>query len=228
MWAPAEPARGAARESLADVWELGARRRAGAAYRYGKRALDILGGLVGLALLAALWPLVAVAIKLDSAGPVLFRQRRPGLGKRGFWLYKFRTMRTDAERELPRLLKGGGEAPVLIDIPDDPRVTAVGRVLRKTSLDELPQFINVLRGEMSLVGPRPFRRAIYSHHPLAEMRFLVRPGLTGPWQIGGRKNSTFEDALAKDLGYIAGWSLWLDVRILARTLPAVVRANGAR
>jgi len=138
-------------------------------------------------------------------------------------------MYQDAEERLPLLLRSGADSsPILIDIPNDPRVTRVGRLLRKTSLDEIPQFINVLRGEMSLVGPRPFARALWSHERAAGARFLVRPGLTGLWQIGGRKNSTFRDALRKDLRYIRSWSLWLDIRILLWTVPAVLRARGAR
>lgn len=225
-WPRALPAAPAVAEPVDD---LAPERRRTLAYRFGKRALDIAGGLVGVAILALAWPAIALAIRLDSPGPVLFRQWRPGLGKRGFWLYKFRTMYQDAEERLPLLLRSGADSsPILIDIPNDPRVTRVGRLLRKTSLDEIPQFINVLRGEMSLVGPRPFARALWSHEPAAGARFLVRPGLTGLWQIGGRKNSTFRDALRKDLRYIRSWSLWLDIRILLWTVPAVLRARGAR
>jgi lipopolysaccharide/colanic/teichoic acid biosynthesis glycosyltransferase len=198
-------------------------------YRIAKRALDIMGALAGMTILALLWPAIALAIWLDSPGPVLFRQARPGLGKRPFWLYKFRTMYRDAEMRLPQLL--GGQVrrnPILIDIPNDPRVTRVGRLLRRTSLDELPQFINILLGQMSLVGPRPFSRALYSDHPLLRARFLVRPGLTGLWQINGRKNTTFDEALMLDLKYVRRCCIWEDLRIILRTVPAILRTRGAR
>jgi len=194
-----------------------------------KRSLDIMGALAGMTILSLLWPAIALAIWLDSPGPVLFRQARPGLGKRPFWLYKFRTMYRDAEMRLPQLL--GGQVrrnPILIDIPNDPRVTRVGRLLRRTSLDELPQFINILLGQMSLVGPRPFSRALYSDHPLLRARFLVRPGLTGLWQINGRKNTTFDEALMLDLKYVRRCCIWEDLRIILRTVPAILRTRGAR
>jgi lipopolysaccharide/colanic/teichoic acid biosynthesis glycosyltransferase len=194
-----------------------------------KRSLDIMGALAGMTILSLLWPAIALAIWLDSPGPVLFRQARPGLGKRPFWLYKFRTMYRDAEMRLPQLL--GGQVrrnPILIDIPNDPRVTRVGRLLRRTSLDELPQFINILLGQMSLVGPRPFSRALYSDHPLLRARFLVRPGLTGLWQINGRKNTTFDEALMLDLKYVRRCCIWEDLRIILRTVPAILRRRGAR
>ena len=204
-------------------------RRDCVSYRIAKRALDIMGALAGMTILALLWPAIALAIWLDSPGPVLFRQARPGLGKRPFWLYKFRTMYRDAEMRLPQLL--GGQVrrnPILIDIPNDPRVTRVGRLLRRTSLDELPQFINILLGQMSLVGPRPFSRALYSDHPLLRARFLVRPGLTGLWQINGRKNTTFDEALMLDLKYVRRCCIWEDLRIILRTVPAILRRRGAR
>lgn len=200
-------------------------------YRLGKRALDLVGGLIGLGVLLLLTPFIAVAIKLDSPGPVFFSQERPGLGKRRFRLLKFRTMHEGAEAQLPRLLAAHpSRDPVLVDLPNDPRVTRVGRLLRQSSLDELPQFVNILRGEMSLVGPRPFRRALQSDHPLAEIRFLVKPGLTGPWQISGRKNTTFDQAVMMELEYVRKPSLLADLRILARTIPVVLRTRhgGAR
>ncbi|MGD0110327.1 MAG: sugar transferase [Armatimonadota bacterium] len=198
-------------------------------FRMAKRALDLTGALAGLCLLAVAWPFIALAILLDSPGPVLFRQARPGLGKRPFFLYKFRTMYRDAERRLPQLLADSTHRnPILIDIPNDPRVTRVGRLLRRTSLDELPQFVNILLGNMSLVGPRPFSRALYSDHPLLRARFLVKPGLTGLWQINGRKNTSFDEALALDLQYVRNCCIWEDLRILFGTFPAILRTRGAR
>ena len=198
-------------------------------YRMAKRALDLTGALAGLCFLAVAWPFIALAILLDSPGPVLFRQARPGLGRQPFWLYKFRTMYRDAERRLPQLLADSTHHnPILIDIPNDPRVTRVGRLLRRTSLDELPQFINIVLGSMSLVGPRPFSRALYSDHPLLRARFLVKPGLTGLWQVSGRKNTSFDEALALDLRYVRNCCVWEDLRILCRTFPAILRKRGAR
>jgi lipopolysaccharide/colanic/teichoic acid biosynthesis glycosyltransferase len=204
-------------------------RRECLSFRLAKRALDITGALAGLCVLATLWPFIALAIVLDSPGPMLFRQARPGLGKRPFWLYKFRTMYRDAERRLPQLLADSTHRnPILIDIPNDPRVTRVGRLLRRTSLDELPQFINILQGNMSLVGPRPFSRALYSDHPLLRARFLVKPGLTGLWQVNGRKNTSFDEALALDLRYVRNCCAWEDLRILFLTFPAILGKRGAR
>ena len=198
----------------------------GWSYRYGKRLVDLIGALIGSVAMLALTPIIGLIIKLDSCGPIFFRQIRPGRGRKLFILYKFRTMCDGAERLLPALERDPSQ--VLIDIKDDERVTRVGRLLRRTSLDELPQFINVLGGSMSLVGPRPFKRAMSCTDPLSLRRFEVKPGITGPWQINGRKNSSFDKAVAMDLEYIDRWSLRLDLKILAGTLRAVIAARGAR
>lgn len=194
-----------------------------------KRATDIVGAAAGLALAAPLLALVAIAIKLTSPGPVIFVQERYGWRKRRFKMLKFRTMVTDAEA-LQGALEGRNEAvgPVF-KIKDDPRVTKLGRFLRKTSLDELPQLWNVLRGDMSLVGPRPLPIRDVSRFSEAWLmrRFSVMPGITGLWQISGRSNLGFHQWVALDLEYIDRWSLALDVLILVRTVPAVFRATGA-
>jgi len=198
-------------------------------YRVGKRALDIIGSLLGLLVTGWMYPVIALAIKLESPGPVLFRQWRPGLRRRPFLLYKFRTMVDGAESMLSGLAHVGSDpAGVLVDVPGDPRVTRLGRLLRRTSLDELPQLINILKGEMSLVGPRPFARSFGVTDGAALRRFAVRPGLTGRWQVSGRKDSTFQDAVDKDLLYVDHWSLLGDLEILARTVGVVVGAKGAR
>lgn len=194
-----------------------------------KRILDIAGALVGIVLFSPLMLFAAIGIKLSSKGPVLFSQDRYGLNKRTFRMHKFRTMVTNAE-ELQSKLESMNEArgPVF-KIRQDPRVTPFGRFLRKTSIDELPQFFNVLAGDMSLVGPRPLPRRDVSRfsQPWLMRRFSVKPGLTCLWQISGRSDTSFEHWIAQDLEYIDKWSFALDIKILARTLPAVMRGSGA-
>ncbi|MFL5561386.1 MAG: sugar transferase [Gemmatimonadaceae bacterium] len=194
-----------------------------------KRAIDIMGAAVGLLLSAPVWVLIALAIKATSRGPVFFAQERFGWRKRRFRMLKFRTMVTNAEA-LQAALESRNEAggPVF-KISRDPRVTPLGSFLRKTSLDELPQLWNVLRGEMSLVGPRPLPMRdvrLFSEAWLMR-RFSVLPGITGLWQISGRSNLTFEQWMALDLHYIDRWSLSMDIGILLRTIPAVLRGVGA-
>lgn len=194
-----------------------------------KRALDTVGALVGLALLSLVMLAAAVAIKLTSPGPVLFTQVRYGLNKRPFRMLKFRTMVADAPA-LQETLEARNEAdgPVF-KISNDPRITPVGRFLRRTSIDELPQLFNVLKGEMSLVGPRPLPpRDVRRFTRGGDMRrFSVVPGLTGLWQISGRSQLGFNDWIRLDLTYIDHWSLIEDIRILLMTIPAVLRGTGA-
>ncbi|HET9002866.1 MAG TPA: sugar transferase [Gemmatimonadaceae bacterium] len=194
-----------------------------------KRAIDIAGAAFGIMLTAPLWLLIAVAIKATSRGPVFFAQERYGWRKRRFRMLKFRTMVTDAEA-LQASLESRNEAggPVF-KIHNDPRITPIGSFLRKTSLDELPQLWNVLRGDMSLVGPRPLPMRDVRRFSEAWLmrRFSVLPGITGLWQISGRSNLTFEQWMALDLHYIDRWSLGMDIAILLRTIPAVLRGVGA-
>jgi lipopolysaccharide/colanic/teichoic acid biosynthesis glycosyltransferase len=197
-----------------------------------KRAIDLAASALGLVLLAPLLVAIAAAVRLSSPGPVLFRQIRLGRGGRPFYVLKFRTMVADAERRLGDL-EAHNEAAggVLFKIRRDPRVTPLGRFLRRTSLDELPQLINVLKGEMSLVGPRPLQlRDSYRLEALDPeafgRRLSVAPGITGPWQVGGRSDGT-EGMVRQDLEYIATWSLALDLKILARTIPVVLSCRGA-
>jgi lipopolysaccharide/colanic/teichoic acid biosynthesis glycosyltransferase len=207
--------------------------RAGVAARAGKRALDLVGAAVALLLLAPLMLALALVIRLDSPGPVLFRQRRLGRGGRPFVLFKFRTMVVDAEQRLG-LLEHCNESPggVLFKMKHDPRVTAVGRVLRRTSLDELPQLFNVLLGQMSLVGPRPLQLRDCARLERADpggfaRRLEVPQGLTGLWQVNGRSQINFERMLRLDLDYVERWSLGLDLWVLMKTPFVVLGGRGA-
>lgn len=180
-----------------------------------KRLLDIIGALVGLAMTGLFYLPLALAIKLDSPGPVVFVQDRMGRDERIFRIYKFRTM----------YLNAGGPDPK--PVPNDARVTRVGRFLRRTSLDELPQFYNILRGEMSLVGPRPEQLVLAVRYaPWQRRRFAVKPGLTGWWQVNGRPQPMYEH-VEYDIYYVEHCSLWLDLQILVRTLQAVASGEGA-
>ena len=194
-----------------------------------KRALDIAIAGAGLVVLAPVMALIALAVRLDSHGAVIFAQERFGFNKRRFRMFKFRTMITDAEAMQSTLEDRNEAAGPVFKIRDDPRVTRIGKFLRKTSLDELPQLWNVLRGDMSLVGPRPLPlRDVYRFNESSDMRrFSVRPGVTGLWQVSGRSDLSFSRWVALDLQYIDRWSLGLDLKILAMTLPAVLKGRGA-
>jgi exopolysaccharide biosynthesis polyprenyl glycosylphosphotransferase len=195
-----------------------------------KRALDVVGSSLALLVLLPVMLWIALAIKLDSPGPVLFRQRRAGRDGRAFDVMKFRTMRLDAE-DLKIGLLGANDVRdgVMFKLWRDPRVTPLGRRLRRLSLDELPQLVNVLRGEMSLVGPRPL--VFEETGSLAESwqarRLELKPGITGPWQVGGRNHVAFQDMLRLDYQYVTGWSLARDIEILISTIPAVLSRRGA-
>lgn len=193
-----------------------------------KRGIDVLGGALGLVVSIPVLLPAAIAIRLDSRGPIFFRQKRCGLYGRAFDLYKLRTMVVDAEDRKQDLLHLNEMSGPVFKIKNDPRVTTVGRWLRRFSIDELPQFWNVLRGDMSLVGPRPALPGEVSHYQTFERRRLsMRPGLTCLWQVSGRsKVRNFEEWVQMDLAYIDRWSLGLDVQILARTVMAVLRATG--
>lgn len=194
-----------------------------------KRVIDISVSLFLIVLFSPILLFVAILIKLTSPGPVLFVQKRIGLNKRRFDVYKFRTMVINAEarmREIEHLNEVSG--PVF-KIRNDPRITPVGKFLRKTSIDELPQLFNVLKGDMSLVGPRPLPLRDYEgfNKDRQRRRFSVKPGITCLWQIRGRSSIPFEQWMELDLQYIDKWSLWLDLEILMRTIPAVLRGSGA-
>jgi lipopolysaccharide/colanic/teichoic acid biosynthesis glycosyltransferase len=204
-----------------------------AARSTAKRLIDVIGAAIGLVILFPLMMVIALLVRLTSPGPALFRQLRQGHNGRPFWFLKFRTMTLDAERRLHDLESlneaAGG---VLFKMRRDPRVTPLGRWLRRMSLDELPQMLNILRGEMSLVGPRPLQMRdsalLEQLEPEAYARRLsVLPGLTGAWQVGGRSETDAQGMLQLDLDYIERWSLWRDLLILCRTVGAVLRGRGA-
>ena len=193
-----------------------------------KRAFDLVVSVAVVVIGAPFWLVVAAAVKLTSPGPVFFRDRRVGLNEEEFLMVKFRTMRAGAS-DLQPGLEGANEATgALFKIRDDPRVTPVGRFLRRFSLDEIPNVINVLRGEMSLVGPRPLPVRDYLQlEPWHRKRYLVLPGMSGLWQIAGRSDLSFDDLVRLDFYYLENWSLWLDISILAKTIPAVLTRRGA-
>ena len=185
---------------------------------------------MGLAVTAVLTPFIALAIKIDSPGPVFFAQKRVGKNGRYFRLYKFRSMYTDAEARKKDLMAQNEMEGPMFKVENDPRVTRVGAFLRKTSLDELPQFFNILIGNMSLVGTRPPTIDEFNQYDLYYRRRLsIKPGLTGLWQVSGRSDITdFREVLKLDLEYIDNWSLLLDFKIIFKTILVVFRGSGAR
>ncbi len=194
-----------------------------------KRAFDFVMASAALLCLLPLLALIALAIKLTSNGPVFFVQQRMGWRKRPFRLFKFRTMVADAEARMKEIEHLNEKDGPIFKVKNDPRVTPLGRFLRKTSLDELPQLLNVVHGDMSLVGPRPLsmRDALGMSEAWQKRRFSVKPGITGLWQVSGRSELSFEEWMQLDLEYIDRWSLSLDFRILLRTIPAVLTGHGA-
>jgi exopolysaccharide biosynthesis polyprenyl glycosylphosphotransferase len=197
--------------------------------RLFKRLIDLVGSIVLLVLLSPLLLVVAILIKATSNGPVFFRQKRVGLNKRQFLMYKFCTMVPNAEQLQKELLHLNEMTGPAFKIRNDPRVTPIGRFLRKTSLDELPQLFNVFGGDMSLVGPRAM--SVHDYQSFNEdwqrRRFSVRPGITCLWQVHGRNSIPFDQWMELDMQYIDKWSLWLDLKILLQTIPAVLRGTGA-
>jgi lipopolysaccharide/colanic/teichoic acid biosynthesis glycosyltransferase len=195
--------------------------------------MDVAGALVGLLLLAPVILAVALLIRLKSPGPILFRQLRRGYQGRLFWVLKFRTMEVDAEQRLKDLEKKNESAGgVLFKLRDDPRITPLGRFLRRSSLDELPQLINVLRGEMSLVGPRPLQlrdsERLQTLDPEGyACRLRAMPGITGPWQVGGRSEVDYTHMVKLDREYVQSWSLGWDLRIICQTFVVVLVGRGA-
>jgi len=193
-----------------------------------KRIVDIVGACVGLLLGVPLMALIALAIRLDSPGPVIFSQTRVGAGGKLFEIYKFRSMREGAEEELEQLRELNEADGPIFKIRDDPRLTRMGRFLRCTSLDELPQLWNLLRGEISLVGPRPPTPGeVEGYQEWHKKRLEGRPGITGLWQVSGRSLLSFDEMVLLDIYYIENWSLWLDFKILMRTIPKVLSGEGA-
>ena len=193
------------------------------------RVLDYGLGLTALLLSSPLLLLIAIGIKLDSPGPILFKQTRIGMNGRRFGMFKFRSMYTDAEQRLEKLMAQNESGNGMFKMANDPRVTRLGNILRKFSLDELPQIFNVLRGEMSLVGPRPpLLRELEFYEPWHYVRFGSLPGMTGLWQVSGRSNiKNFDQVVQLDYQYISQWHFPLDLKLILKTIPAVLFAKGA-
>lgn len=198
--------------------------------QFVKRGVDIVGALVGVMITCVVYPFIAVAIKLTSRGPVIFKQVRIGRNGRRFYMYKFRSMYLDAEERKKDLIEKNEVQGLMFKMENDPRITPVGRFLRKTSLDELPQFINVLKGDMSLVGTRPPTVDEFEQYSLHYRRRLsITPGLTGMWQVSGRSDiKDFDEVVKLDLKYIDSWSLSLDLKILLQTIGVVLFGRGSK
>lgn len=205
-----------------------AERRISRTYLFIKRIMDIVLSTIGLILCIPLFIVVAIAIKLDSPGPVIFKQERVGKDGKKFVMYKFRTMVVNAEDLLDKLIDKNEATGPVFKIREDPRITKVGKWLRRTSIDELPQLWNVLKGDMSLVGPRPpLEREVIQYDSYQQQRLLVKPGITCYWQVNGRSNVSFDEWVELDLKYIREQSLWTDIKLLFKTVGAVLRKDGA-
>ena len=187
-------------------------------YLFSKRAIDIVGSIVGLVLLSPILLIVAIAIKLESKGPIIFSQKRIGLKGKEFKMYKLRSMVEDAEKLKKDLMKSNEMSGPMFKMKDDPRVTRVGKFIRKTSIDELPQLVNVLKGDMSLVGPRPsLPKEVKKFKPWMKKRLEVKPGLTCFWQVSGRNNIDFEDWMKLDIKYVEERSFFVDIKLIFKT-----------
>ena len=193
-----------------------------------KRTFDLVLSTIGLVFAAPVLLAIALAVKLSSSGPVIYRSARPGIAGRPFYCFKFRTMREHADQIQADLEPLNEQSGALFKIRHDPRLTKAGRFLRRYSLDELPQLVNVIRGEMSLVGPRPLPMRDFNRlEEWHKKRYLVLPGITGLWQISGRSELDFDDLVRLDFLYLERWSIMLDLSILLKTIPAVLSRRGA-
>ncbi|WP_094244687.1 sugar transferase [Aeribacillus pallidus] len=198
-------------------------------YLFAKRMMDLLGAIVGFILLLPVFIIVAICIKLeDPKGPVFFKQIRVGKDGKHFYMYKFRSMVVDAEERLNDLLKYNEVSGAMFKIKEDPRTTEIGKFIRKTSIDELPQLWNVLKGEMSLVGPRPpLPREVAQYTEYDKQRLLVTPGCTGLWQVSGRNDLGFNEMVELDLKYIRERSILYDLKIILKTIKIMIKPNSA-
>lgn len=198
-------------------------------YLIAKRAIDLIFALIGLVLLSPLFLIVSILIKLeDPKGSVFFCQTRVGKDEKPFRMYKFRSMVSNAEELLDKLLDQNEVRGAMFKMKEDPRITKLGKFIRKTSIDELPQLWNVVRGEMSLVGPRPaLPREVMQYSSYDKLRLRVSPGCTGLWQVSGRNNLSFQEMLALDLEYIERRGIWLDVRVMLKTVKVMILPNSA-
>lgn len=192
-------------------------------YLVAKRIFDIAASLIGIILLSPLFIITFLAIKLDSPGPIFFSQKRNGFNGKLFDMHKFRSMVPDAEQRLKELEHKNEVSGHMFKIKDDPRITKVGKIIRKTSIDELPQLFNVLKGDMSIVGPRPpIVREVQKYDPWHSLRLSVKPGLTGLWQVSGRNDLGFEEMIRLDLKYIRERGFWYDLKIILKTIPVLL------
>ena len=197
-------------------------------YLFSKRAIDIVGSIVGLVLLSPILLIVAIAIKLESKGSIIFSQKRIGLKGKEFKMYKLRSMVEDAEKLKKDLMKSNEMSGPMFKMKDDPRVTRVGKFIRKTSIDELPQLVNVLKGDMSLVGPRPsLPKEVKKFKPWMKKRLEVKPGLTCFWQVSGRNNIDFEDWMKLDIKYVKQRNLLLDIKLIFKTVCVLLGDENA-
>jgi exopolysaccharide biosynthesis polyprenyl glycosylphosphotransferase len=195
-----------------------------------KTVFDIVFSVLALAMASPVMLLTAIAIKLSDGGPVFFTQTRIGRDGKEFQIIKFRSMRVGAEKQFEELASQSGYEvnAVQFKLKDDPRVTKIGKFIRKTSVDELPQFFNVLTGSMSVVGPRPHvEKEVKAYEAHVTRRLLVKPGITGPWQVSGRSELTWEESVALDLGYVQNWSLLEDLKLVMRTVTLILFPSGA-
>lgn len=197
-------------------------------YRVCKRIFDIIASVIGLIILSPVFLIVAIAIKLDDGGPVFYDQIRVGRNGKKFKMFKFRSMRVNAEDEIEKLQKHSEVDGAMFKMRNDPRVTKVGRFIRKTSIDEFPQLINVLIGQMSIVGPRPpLPREVKNYTEYDEQRLYVKPGCTGLWQVTARNSVGFQEMVNIDLDYIQNRSMWLDFKIILKTIKVIFVPNEA-
>lgn len=194
-----------------------------------KRSFDIILGILAIVLLSPLMIIVSIAIKLNSKGSVIFKQKRVGLNGKYFNIYKFRTMVCNAEDTLKKLTEEQKrEFEKNFKLENDPRITSIGKILRKTSLDELPQLLNIVYGNMSIVGPRPIvQNEIYKYGKYTKKLFSVKPGLTGMWQANGRSSTSYQQRIRMDMYYIDNRSLWMDFKIIVKTAMSVLKSEGA-
>ncbi|EEL03486.1 Sugar transferase [Bacillus cereus BDRD-ST196] len=198
-------------------------------YLFMKRLMDVVGALCGLIFLSPVFLIVAILIKLeDQKGPILFKQTRMGKNEQEFGMYKFRSMVTDAEEKLKDLLQHNEVSGAMFKMKDDPRVTKIGKFIRKTSIDELPQLLNVLKGDMSLVGPRPpLLREVKEYTSYDKQRLLITPGCTGLWQVTDRNSVGFKEMVELDLEYINKRGIIYDLKIILKTVLVMIKSNGA-
>lgn len=197
-------------------------------YKFVKRLSDILLSGIALVCLSPVFLVTAIAIKLEDGGPAFFIQPRAGKDMKAFKMYKFRSMYVNADEKLAELLKDNEQTGHAFKIKNDPRITKVGKFIRKVSIDELPQLINIMKGDMSIVGPRPILPwQMEECNEYEKQRLIVQPGLTCYWQIGGRANIKWEEWVELDLDYIQNMSLWTDIKMIVKTIPAVFDSEGA-